>query len=156
MSKSTYCGLIDGLCKLTGLDNPEELYERAGLNIDGVEFVLAHGGSAHENSLILFCNFGVLPYDMQSKAMSRLMEANLQLFPPGGLRFGINPFQNEAILTGLVPMQELTAASLFNTLRTYAQRAKEWRDHYFLFLPTDPQTSASSAKTDSVKSGRPS
>lgn len=137
MSYSTYRRLMDGVCELCGLDNPDEFAEQPFLKVHGVDFLLGHGGEEHEDGLIVICKYGVPPVALLMTAMARLLEANLRLFAPGGLRFGINPSSHEVILTGVLPMARLDASTLIELLEQFAADAQDWRSHYFVFPPPE-------------------
>lgn len=155
MTKSTYRGLIDGLCKLTGIEQSEEFYEKAELDVDGIKFILGHGGEANENGLIMCCNYGKPPVALLPVVAARLLEANLQRFAPGGLRFGIDLATYEVLLAGVLPMTDMTASGLADLLEFFAEQAHEWRDHYFVLPPSELRPAAEWEIDLSTEEGSP-
>ncbi len=137
MSHFSYRQLMDDFCTRYGLENASRLYDQAALKINGVEFFLAHGGDGNEDGLVVCCKYGVAPVALLPMVMARLLEANLKLFAPGGMRFGLSPLRHEILLTGVVPMAGLHAEALMDMLRHFAEDAHAWRTSYFLLSPPE-------------------
>lgn len=140
MSYSNYCGLMDGLCEIIGIPNSASLYERAELTVDGEDCVLMHGGEYNEDGIAIFCMFGEPPEDEADLIRQRLLEANLTLMQPGGMRFGINSPTDEVMLAGVVPMADLNPEGLLVMLAKFSSHARQWRQHYFLSSAMEPES----------------
>ena len=141
MSNLKYRSLLDGLCKITGLANPEKLHASANLTINEVSFMLAPGANDNPDSLLIFCNYGVPPQELLGEALLQLLVANLELFPPGGPRFVLNPLASEVILAVDISLRNATSENLLELLECFAKQAKDWQKHYFLIeSPVEKKT----------------
>ncbi|MES2739918.1 MAG: CesT family type III secretion system chaperone [Pseudomonadota bacterium] len=137
MSHTNYCKLMDEFCSRYALKNASQLYEQAALKVGGIEFFLGHGGSANTDGMLVCCKYGTAPIALLPMVMARLLQANLKLFAPGDMRFGLTPLEHEVVLTGIVPMAHLDAAALMQLLEHLAEAAHAWRKSYFLLSPME-------------------
>ncbi|HVK93288.1 MAG TPA: CesT family type III secretion system chaperone [Noviherbaspirillum sp.] len=140
MSYTNYCELIDGLCEMIGVADPKQFYELAELTIDDEECAILHGGQYNEDRIAIFCTYGSPPEQDADLVLQRLLEANLTLMQPGGLRFAFNPMTEEVILAGAIPMAGLSPEGLLHLLQKLARQARQWRRHYSLSTVDDYDT----------------
>lgn len=156
MTKSAYCKLIDEVCALCAMGNPEPYYDAAELHVGGIRFVLQHGGTANDDCLFISCSYGTPPLALLPLITVRLLEANLKLFAPGGMRFGIEPERHEVFLAGSVRIAGLDAPALIALLQRYAEQAWDWRDHYFLLPPPEQREPDPMVVLSTDEAGEPS
>jgi hypothetical protein len=132
MPSATFRRLIDELCHLSKLPNPQALYERAALSIDGVDTSLVER-EGQINEVIIHCDFGALPTRRRDEVLLRLLEINFNLFiGSASPSCTVNQQTGRATLAAVAPLPGLTALALLELLGQLADMAKVWRQGYFL------------------------
>lgn len=132
MCYESYCELIDSLCRLVGVSDPSRHYDLMTLNVDDEDCSIAYGGQYNQDRVTVSCVFGKPPEQRADEVLQRLLEVNLSVMPPGGLRFGIEPVTGDVILSGCVAMAGMGAEGLLRLLSQLASEAVQWRRHFFL------------------------
>lgn len=124
--------LIDELCQISLLPDPHVLYERAALNIDGVDISLVER-EGPTNEVIIHCGLGALPNRRRDEVLLRLLEINFSLFTGSSSpSCTVNPQTGCATLAAVAPLQGLSATGLLELLGQLADMANAWRQDYFL------------------------
>ncbi|GGM31204.1 CesT family type III secretion system chaperone [Pseudomonas asuensis] len=156
MSLESYQALINELCKLTIIPNPETLYEMASLRVREINFSLLYNESPAAGEVLIYCGFGPLPQQHRDAVMQRLLETNLHLFNgQNSPSFSYNPETGHVILVSVLLLDALDAQRLLDMLGYLAALAQKWRETYFLDnenksaqrTPERSQHSASFART---------
>lgn len=133
MSIDVYRNLINQICEHAQIPDPRALYEKAELDIGGIQFLLRHGGDQAPHVFSIYCGLGPLPEPSRGMAMQRLLETNLLLASSGtGASFGYNPDNKQAILYCVMPLDQSSGLLTLSMLRQFAVVAGQWRSTYFL------------------------
>lgn len=133
MSVSKYRELIDQLCALTLLPNPEAYYENAALAVGGVDFSLLYSEAEDAGNILIFCDAGSLPGKQQLEIVLRLLELNLQLYTgPNSPTFAYNANTQRITLATALPVLRTDAQALLTLLTDLADMAQVWRKDFFL------------------------
>lgn len=103
-----------------------DLAQGGGFKVDGVEFAIARACSPVE-LLSVFCTFGRLPPYVPEKEFLRLLETNLILAGSCSGSFGAIGDTREVVYAHHLPMRDLSAALLMESLRHTAEQARAWQ-----------------------------
>jgi hypothetical protein len=131
----TYRRLLDDLCQHANISPEkglEDFYYTANIKVDEVNFSLMPGSDDNAGALLFFSDFGLMPAEFEMIAMRRLLEANLVMMGVGRPNFGINFTTGHVLLSGAVPITNMTGETLLNMLHHYAHKARTWRENYFM------------------------
>ena len=132
MPSATFRRLIDELCHLSKLPDPQALYERTALNVSGVDFSLVER-EGPVSEVIIHCDFGALPGRRREEVLLRLLEINFNLFiGSASPSCTVNQQTGRATLAAAAPLQGLGSLALLELLGQLADMAKVWREGYFL------------------------
>jgi hypothetical protein len=132
---ATYRRLLDDFAQHTGLTSIQDkdgFYRMADIIVDEINFSLMPGGEEYAGALLLFCDFGPIPPEHEAITMRRLLETNTMMMGVGRPSFGINFSTGHVVLSGAVPVADMTGELLLQMLRHYAEKAKMWRETHFL------------------------
>lgn len=133
MPSKNFCKLIDEICKVVNIANSQSLYEAADLEIDQTKFTLRDGSSQSEDAVAFYCDFGLVPpKSCRADALQRLLELNLVMFGLNTPVFSINGQNNHVLMMARIPMKDMSAEMLLNTLAKYSAKAKKWQKTYYL------------------------
>jgi hypothetical protein len=133
MSIENYQVLINELCELTVIPNPETLYEMASIRVRGVDFSLLYNESPGAGEVLIYCGFGPLPQQRRDAVMQRLLETNLHLFNgQNSPSLSFNPETGHVVLVSVLLLDALKAQRLLDMLGYLAAMAQKWRETYFL------------------------
>lgn len=147
MSIENYQALINDLCELTVIPNPETLYEMASLRIRGIDFSLLYKDGPGAGEVLIYCGFGPLPQQQRETIMQRLLETNLYLFNgQNSPSLSYNPETGQVVLVSVLLLDALTAQRLLDMLGYLAAMAQKWQETYFLDEEKRP-TQRSAEKT---------
>ena len=128
-----YRSLIDQLCALASIPNPQSLYEFTAVEFNGVDFTLAYKHGAGAGDVLLYSDMGSLTLPDPTAAALRLLEINFYLF--GGQSspvFSLNPESRRINLCVALMLEQLTAGRLLELLHELADTANAWRKDFFL------------------------
>ncbi|QKJ89195.1 molecular chaperone Tir [Paramixta manurensis] len=143
MSSREYCQLIDEICRITLLSDPESFYQYAHLNINQINFTLTEQSVGEENNLLIICEMGEIPNKNQAAILFRLLELNFHLFAePRSPICSVNPETQKVNLCISLPVIAATATGIVRLLTQLAEMAALWRETYFLDNP--PRSDSSS------------
>lgn len=132
MSHEKFCALSDELLALAGMPKSNGPYATVNLDIDGVSFSLMHNGSAGDDSIVMFCDFGRPPKERHAEVVKALLVANVAAFSSAGREsFCMNHASGHVLASSVLPMRNATGQLLLDILQHYAGQAKKWRDVYF-------------------------
>jgi hypothetical protein len=132
MASENYRKLIDEICAISKIENPKLFYTTADLTIDGVNFTLIDGSTAQEEGLAMYCDFGALPVKNRAEVLERLLEINLTMHGVNTPVFTVNFETRHVLLARRIPIGQISALDLINTLSEHAAHCKDWRKTYYL------------------------
>jgi len=136
MSFDHYRSLIDQVCELTLIPNPETLYENASLQVRGVDFSLFYRESPGAGEVLIYCGFGPLPQRRRDEVMQCLLETNLYLFNgQNSPALAYNAETGQVVLVSVLLLDALEAQRLLDMLGYISGMAKQWQESYFLKEP---------------------
>ncbi|HTD02793.1 CesT family type III secretion system chaperone [Undibacterium sp.] len=132
MASENYRKLIDEVCAIAKIADPKLFYTTADLTVDGVNFTLIDGSTEQEEGLAMYCDFGALPAKNRADVLERLLEINLSMHGVNTPVFTINFETRHVLLARRIPIGQISALDLMNTLSEHAAHSKEWRKTYYL------------------------
>ncbi|AEK64132.1 CesT family type III secretion system chaperone [Collimonas fungivorans] len=132
MASENYRKLIDEVCAIARIANPKLFYTTADLTVDGVNFTLIDGSTEQEEGLALYCDFGALPVKNRADVLERLLEINLTMHGVNTPVFTINFETRHVLLAQRIPVGQISALDLMNTLSEYSAHSKAWRKTFYL------------------------
>ena len=135
MATDAYRKLIDDVCALAKIPNPQSFYASADLIIEEVAFTLTNASEDDKDEFMaMYCDFGLLPGADRAAILERLLEKNLDMHGHGINTpvFMLNAETNHVLLGLSFPIAQLKAQELTEYLGQYAEIAKLWRGTYFL------------------------
>lgn len=136
MSVQTWRALIDSLCKLALIPNPQTLYERTALQVNGVEFSLVYSDGAGAGNVLLYGDMGPLPVRARDAVAMRLLEMNFELSgDTASPAFSLNPQSQRVSLSVVLLLERMSAERLLEVLGHLADMALAWRRDFFLDAP---------------------
>lgn len=128
--------LIDNLCKLTAIPNPQTLYEHTALQIANVGFTLIHDDGSGAGNILLYGDMGALPLHRREAIVIRLMELNFELAGrPFSPVFSFNAQSQKINLTAVLMLEFTSAERLLEIMDHLADMAIAWRADFFLDSP---------------------
>lgn len=133
MSIKAYQSLIDQICEHAQIPDPQSMYLTAELEVKGSKFLLRHGGSEAEQTVLIYCAMGELLTQSREVVLLRLMETNLYLFGTAHNPFFVyNPENKHVMLTCTLWLGEASGLKTLALLEHFSEIAAEWRQNYFL------------------------
>jgi hypothetical protein len=137
MTKLIFDELCTKLCKAAGTPVPELCPDSNGntaiaVTVGDVDVIVAHEPRRAPASAFLSVNCGPVPAGDSVAAYRALMEVNSLMMWSRGCSFGRNPRTGEIVLQYAYPLQEASAAELYECIRTFADVAQSWRESHFL------------------------
>lgn len=135
MSIERYRALIDRLCAALAIDAAPGMYQAAHLTVDGVDFILLHGGLLVPDSVVMHCEFGALPTASRERILLRLLETQSHLFGVCMPVFGYDAASNCLTLMCRFPLQDDEQAhATLELLHFFSAMAKRWvADHFIQY-----------------------
>jgi hypothetical protein len=131
MSRSAYIKLMEGFCKLVGMQDAQTFILDAAVTVQGVTFSLIHDEQADPGLVCVYTDLGKLPPKRELETCMELMEANLSLYPCKLPVFGISPITRNVTLAAPYAVSEMTPEILRDLLLGLVKQAKEWRNMDF-------------------------
>lgn len=122
--------VISGLCKMYELD-PRPVLEGHPVAMGDVGFCLVHDAEADSPLLLVYCDFGAVPQELEAKVYRSLLEANLGAYKGQEEIFCLEP-NGRVVFVNNIPLQNLTPDALAAELAMISAYATTWRDGYFL------------------------
>jgi hypothetical protein len=124
--------LIRDFCALARLGDPESIGRGAPLDVGGITCSITMSRHDEANSLVLYCEFGVVPGDRETAIYQELLVQNFVGAPDGGVMFGFSPVAKHVICIQHLRATDITAQRLVDILNHLAEKAAEWRRTFFL------------------------
>lgn len=128
-----YTSLIDEICTLSLIASPERFYESANFTLDGVDFTLQYQDRDQGRAVLIYGDMGPLPERNRDQALLSLMDINFHLFSGAhSPAFSWNSQTARVLLMGSVALQMANAEGVLLLMRSFANLAREWREHGFV------------------------
>lgn len=130
MSRELFDSVIQGLCGMYKLD-PAHVAAGGAVEMGGVNFCLLHDREGDSPLLMVYCDFGAVPQELQAQVYKKLLESNLSTYTGQGETFCLAP-DGRVVLANNYPLEFLTPELLAGHLALMSIFAKNWRDGYLL------------------------
>jgi hypothetical protein len=130
MSTERFAEIIEGLCRIYGLDHTRVL-QGDSLDIGGVRIALRHGGGPLWSPMMMYCDFGPVPKELETRVYRQLLESNLSTYTGQGETFCLTP-EGRVVFVNNYLLETLTPEILAGYLSLASIYAKRWREDYFL------------------------
>ncbi|MCD5993893.1 CesT family type III secretion system chaperone [Pseudomonas sp. CDFA 602] len=128
-----YKALINEICALSLISSPERFYESASFRISDIDFTLQYQDRDQGRAVLVYGDMGGLPERNRDQALLALMDINFHLFAGAhSPAFSWNAQTGRVLLMGSVGLERATAEGVLLLMRSFANLAKEWRDHGFV------------------------
>ncbi|RMO07127.1 Type III chaperone ShcM [Pseudomonas coronafaciens pv. zizaniae] len=138
-----YHTLINEICALSLISNPERFYESANFKISDVDFTLQYQDRDEGSAVLIYGDMGGLPSRNRDTVLLALMDINFHMFSGAHSPvFSFNAQTGRVLLMGSVGIERSSAEGVLLLMRSFAELAKEWREHGFM---AQGQTDAASA-----------
>jgi hypothetical protein len=133
MQQGNFYDLLEDICRLANIAEPDRFREKAQLVIDGTTFSLLDSADFEAGTIAYFCDFGPVP-DTADRAdiLLRLLQRNLLMAGVRTPSFAMNYETGMVQLIGRSSLKEVDAITLLNAFAQYAKQAAQWRQTYFL------------------------
>lgn len=118
--------LIEELCMLVGMRDPQHLMHSGPFQADGVIFTLARDWLAEGEVLLLQGDCGVPQHD-QHAVHAALLQRNYASFQHDGPLFAISPQSGGIVYMERMKVTATSASALAGTLAFVARHARYWR-----------------------------
>lgn len=142
MSTERFNTIIEGLCRLYNIDH-NRILQGESLDFGGVRIVLLHGEGPLSPLMMMYCDFGPVPAELETRVYRQLLESNLTTYTGQGETFCLTPDGRVVFVNNYV-LDTLTPEILAGYLALASIYAKRWREDYFL-----PEGEGKSKKTRS-------
>lgn len=129
MSTERFAEIIEGLCRIYKLDHNRVL-QGDSLDMGGVRIALRHA-DAFSPLMMMYCDFGPVPQELETKVYRQLLESNLSTYTGQGETFCLTP-EGRVVFVNNYLLETLTPEILGGYLNLAAICAKRWRETYFL------------------------
>ncbi|CAM3057090.1 CesT family type III secretion system chaperone [Pseudomonas floridensis] len=127
-----YKALINEICTLSLISSPERFYESANFKIDDVDFTLLHQDRDQGQAVLIYGDLGPLPERNRDRSLQALMDINFHMFSGAhSPAFSFNAQTGRVLLMGSVALQMANAEGVLLLMKSFAELAKEWREHGF-------------------------
>ncbi|RMW14955.1 Type III chaperone ShcM [Pseudomonas syringae pv. tagetis] len=142
-----YHTLINEICALSLISTPERFYESANFKISEVDFTLQYLDRDEGRAVLIYGDMGTLPTRNRDAALLALMDINFHMFSGAHSPvFSWNAQTGRVLLMGSVGLERASAEGVLLLMKSFAELAKEWRDHAFM----GPSATTASATDKSV------
>jgi Tir chaperone protein (CesT) family len=129
MSQELFTTLVQGLCDMYKVD-VEHVLAGGPVTMGGVDFCLLHE-EGDSPFVILYCDFGKVPPELEAKAYKKLLEFNLTTYTGQGETFALSP-EGHVFLANNYLLEFLNVEIFIKYLAMTGILAKSWREGYFL------------------------
>jgi hypothetical protein len=130
MSSEKFNEVVTGLCTMYKLD-PRHVLEGGPVTMGGSMFCLLHNKEMNSSLLMVYCDFGKVPAELETKVHRKLLEANLSTYTGQGETFCLDS-DGRVVFVNNYPLDILTSEELAAHLALTSIYAKKWRENYFL------------------------
>lgn len=130
MSKQRFAEIIEGLCRIYGADH-NRILEGDSLDFGGVRISLCYAVGSTPPLLMMYCDFGTVPKELEATVYRQLLECNLSTYTGQGETFCMTA-EGRVVFVNNYRLDELTPEVLAGQLYLAATYAKQWRENYFL------------------------
>ncbi|RMO89988.1 ShcM [Pseudomonas syringae pv. philadelphi] len=128
-----YQKLINEICALSLISKPERFYESANFNISEVDFTLQFRDRDEGSAVLIYGDMGALPSRGRDSALLALMDINFHMFSGAhSPAFSWNAQTGRVLLMGSVGLERASAEGVLLLMKSFADLAKEWREHGFM------------------------
>lgn len=127
--------LITDVCALIRFGEPKRLIAGEPLYLNDVMFSIVPEEHIAPGRIFLFASFGDLPRANEIKVLEELLKENHAGFSGEGPGFTISPTTGKVVYSLHVFLSKTNAEELAYRMVYLAQKAREWRDTYFLDRP---------------------
>ncbi|MCF5467681.1 CesT family type III secretion system chaperone [Pseudomonas syringae] len=128
-----YHTLINEICALSLISAPERFYESANFKISDVDFTLQYQDRDEGRAVLIYGDMGALPARNRDTALLALMDINFHMFSGAHSPvFSWNAQTGRVLLMGSVSLERASAEGVLLLMRSFADLAKEWREHGFM------------------------
>jgi hypothetical protein len=129
MSLERYQALVTELCEIIDLPDPQAVFDRGWIEVEGFEVLLAH----YENdpsAMYLNFHFGIVTAGRTLTVFRLMLEANLTVYAQDQAQLGIHPDTSGIVLIVRVPMtDDINGQWLADTLTHYAEHGRHWSEN---------------------------
>jgi hypothetical protein len=130
MSTQRFKDLIEGVCRIYGVDH-NRILEGGSLDFHGVRIVLRHGQGPLSPLVVMYCDFGPVPQELETQVYRQLLVSNLTTYTGQGETYCLTP-EGRVVYVNNYHLDTLTPEILAGYLGISAAYAKRWREDYFL------------------------
>lgn len=130
MSKQRFAEIIEGLCRIYSVDH-SRILEGESLDFGGIRFSLCYAEGTLAPLLMMYCDFGTVPKDLETTVYRQLLECNLSTYTGQGETFCMTA-EGRVVFVNNYQLDEMTPEVLAGQLNLAAMYAKRWREDYFL------------------------
>lgn len=130
MSTKRFAEIIEGLCRIYGLDHARVL-QGDSLILGEVRIALRYAEGPLSPLLMMYCDFGPVPKDLEARVYRQLLESNLTTYTGQGETFCLTP-EGRVVFVNNYLLDTLTPEILGGYLSLAAIYAKRWREDFFL------------------------
>ncbi|EPN33788.1 CesT family type III secretion system chaperone [Pseudomonas syringae] len=128
-----YHTLINEICALSLISTPERFYESANFKISEVDFTLQFQDRDEGRAVLIYGDMGALPARGRDSALLALMDINFHMFAGAhSPAFSFNAQTGRVLLMGSVALERASAEGVLLLMKSFADLAKEWREHGFM------------------------
>jgi Tir chaperone protein (CesT) family len=124
--------LIREFCEQLRLGDVESIARGAPLDVNGITCSLTKSRHDEANTVVLYCEFGVVPAGRETSVYQELLVQSFIGSPEGGVVFGFSPVAKHVICMQTLSANAITARRLGDILHHMAEKAVEWQQTYFL------------------------
>jgi hypothetical protein len=142
--------LITNFCAAVNLAKPEDLIKGAGFAAGDVTFSLRYDRAAPE-TLLIFTDFGAVPESGRSLILYTLLEENFITAIGSTGTFGLSSKTNNIVYIKQVKLDQLTPETLFKTIVSLADQAREWRETHYIHDAPEPEPEARARGIESLR-----
>lgn len=123
---SSLSGLLQGLAAELSLPANGSLCETGQLELDGFDIVIDQV-EGDEQALCIRFEFGIVTAGRTLPVFRLMLEANLTVYLQDQAQMGCDPETGGLVLLARVPLDDVDAPWLADTLRHYVEHGKYWR-----------------------------
>lgn len=129
MSFERYRHLVQDLCRVVGMPDPNAVLERGMLEVEGFEFHVANFEN-DPGALYLNIHYGIVTAGRTLRIFRLLLEANLSVYAQDQAQLGLNADTGGIVLIVRVPMGDsIDGEWLAETITHYVEHGRYWRDN---------------------------
>ncbi|MBI6738805.1 CesT family type III secretion system chaperone [Pseudomonas syringae] len=156
-----YQALINEICTLSLISEPERFYESANFKISDVDFTLHYQDRDEGRAILIYGDMGALPARNRDSALLALMDINFHMFAGAhSPAFSWNAQTGRVLLMGSIGLERATAEGVLLLMKSFADLAREWREHGFMgpvgtaSAPVNTPASKATMRDTPASSGR--